>query len=75
MISCHLRYLLEAAAGSEGVNDEDSEALIGIVTGEDFVPKGLSLSDVAARLQNYLDSLVDAAPGDWAMLFAMWKSR
>lgn len=74
-IPYHLRYLLEAAAGSECVNDEDSEALIGIVTGEDPVLEGLSLSDVAGQLQNYLDSLVDAAPGNWATLFAMLKSR
>jgi len=75
VISYHLRYLLEAAAGSEGVNDEDSEALIGIVNGEDSVAEGLSLSDVAARLQNYLDTLVDASPGNWTTLFAMLKSR
>ncbi|QNK66684.1 hypothetical protein [Variovorax sp. PAMC26660] len=76
-IEYHLRYLLGAAGGwevPEEAGDEDADAWIRLIAGAAPVPEGVSLSDVAARLQRHLNALVDAAPGNWATLFAVLKS-
>lgn len=76
-VEYHLRYLLGAAGGwevSEEAGDEDADAWIGFIAGDEPVPEGESLHDVAARLQKHLNALVDAAPGNWATLFAVLKS-
>ncbi|MGJ7524596.1 hypothetical protein [Variovorax sp. GB1P17] len=76
-IEYHLRYLLGAAGGwevPEEAGDEDADAWISLIAGEAPVPEGVSLSDVAARLQKHLNALVDAAPGNWATLFAALKA-
>lgn len=77
-IEYHLRYLLGAAGGwevPEEAGDEDADAWIALIAGEEPAPgDGVPLTDVAARLQKHLNALVDTASGNWATLFAVLKS-
>ncbi|SEK06204.1 MULTISPECIES: hypothetical protein [unclassified Variovorax] len=76
-VEYHLRYLLGAAGGwevPEEAGSEDADLWISQIAGEAPLADGMPLQEVAARLQLHLNALVDAAPGNWATLFAVLKS-
>lgn len=76
-VEYHLRYLLGAAGGwevPEEAGAEDTDLWITQIAGQAPLAEGTPLQDVAARLQQHLNALVDAAPGNWATRFAVLKS-
>jgi len=75
-VEYHLRYLLGAAGGwsvPEEAGAEDSDLWIAQIAGDEPLAGSATLQEVAARLQAHLNALVDAAPGNWATLFAVLK--
>lgn len=74
-LSCHLRYLLcSAGEWAAGGGFEAANADIALLRGETVLPPGRRHADAARDLRAYLAALVDAAPGNWATLFAILKS-
>lgn len=74
-LSYHLRYLL-CSAGNwvAGSGFEAANTNIALLRGEQALPPGRRHADAARELQTYLAELIDAAPDNWATLFAMLKS-
>lgn len=76
-IEYHLRYLLGAAGGwevPEEAGDEDADEWIDVISGNEPLAEGTTLTGIADRLQAHLNALVDAAPGNWAAKFAVLKA-
>ncbi|MFM9923232.1 hypothetical protein VLK31_09600 [Variovorax sp. H27-G14] len=76
-IEHHLRYLLGAAGGwrmADPAGPEDVDLWIAQIAGKQPLADGAALQDVAARLQQHLNALVAAAPGNWATRFAVLHS-
>ncbi len=76
-IEHHLRYLLGAAGGWRMPNPaspEDVDLWIAQIAGKEPQPEDATLQDVAARLQQHLNALLTAAPGNWAAHFAVLRS-
>lgn len=74
-LSYHLRYLLcSAGEWVAGGGFEAANADIALLRGEAALPPDRRYVDAARELRAYLAELVDAAPGNWATLFAILKS-
>ena len=76
-IEYHLRYLLGAAGGwevPEEAGAEDADEWIDVISGNEPLAEGTTLTDIAGRLQAHLNALVDTAPGNWSTLFAVLKA-
>ena len=75
-IEYHLRYLLGAAGGwevPEEAGTEDADEWIDVISGNEPLAEGTTLTDIAGRLQAHLNALVDTAPGNWSTKFAVLK--
>lgn len=71
----HLRYLLCSAGGwATAVGFETANDHVGRLRGEQALPPDRGHADAARELRAYLAQLVDAAPDNWATLFAMLKA-
>lgn len=75
-IEYHLRYLLGAAGGwevPEEAGTEDADEWIDVISGNEPLAEGTTVTDIAGRLQAHLSALVDTAPGNWSTKFAVLK--
>lgn len=74
-IQYHLLYLLGAAGGWEGPSFDKIEELVYQISGQEALQDGQTISAIAGDLQDALNVLVGATPGNWTMLFAGLQSR